>query len=925
MLTQKEQKKAAREFSKRWEGVGYEKGDSATFWLELLQEVYGIERPGDFIRFEERVKMDHTSYIDGYIPSTHVLIEQKSMDKDLKKPIRQSDGTLLSPFQQAKRYSAELPYSERPRWIITCNFKEFFIYDMEKPSGEPEVILLSELENDYYRMFFLVDKDDENIQKEKEVSLKAGELVGVLYDALLKEYEDPEDEETLKNLNVLCVRLVFCFYAEDAGLFGRHGIFHDYLVKYKDLNFRQALINLFKVLDQRPEERDPYMEEDLAIFPYVNGELFADKDVIIPRVNEEIIDIILNRASANFDWSHISPTIFGGVFESTLNPTTRRSGGMHYTSIENIHKVIDPLFMDNLNEEFENIKSLKVEKTRNKRLEDFQDKLASLKFLDPAAGSGNFLTETYLSLRRLENKIIDLLYGGQIVMSDSGQFNPIKVSIGQFYGIEINDFAVTVARTALWIAESQMFQETQDIIHSNIDFLPLESYANIVEGNALRIDWEEIISKYDLDYIMGNPPFIGMKEMSDENKEDMKVSIPIKRFKQLDYVASWYFKSIFYIKGTDIEVAFVSSNSIVQGEQALTIWEPLLKEDKVIINFAYRTFIWNSEAKDKASVHCVIVGFSYKEREDKFIFDNSNIRKTKNINQYLTPADNVFIKKSGKSLSNKEKMTKGAQLIDGGNFNLGGMEEYEQILKREPDIKKYVRRYYNARNLINDGDTEYVLYLEDCPPDVINKSKTIRSRVQAVYDYRSNNKSPSTNKLKDSPTRYFQPQVPQGKSIVVPVVSSINRKYIPISFMPEGMVYSNALFFVDNASIYTFGILTSNVHVSWIKTVCGRLKSDYRYSNTMGYNTFPWPNSSKEYEAKVERTAQMIIDARNLYPNASLADLYDDLTMPTELRKAHQENDKAVMEAYGFDWKNMTESDCVAELMKMYEKLKKEK
>jgi hypothetical protein len=919
MLTQAEQRKAAREFAQKWKGKGYEKGESAKFWLSLLQDVYGVKHPDEFIRFEDKVMLDNTSFIDGYIPSTHVLIEQKSIEKDLRKPIRQSDGSLLSPFQQAKRYSAELPYSERPRWIVTSNFEEFHIYDMEKPGGEPEVVLLKELENDYYRMLFLVNEEDEHIQKEIEVSIKAGELVGVLYDALLKEYRNPEDEKTLKDLNVLCVRLVFCFYAEDAGLFASHGLFHDYLDKYKDVNFRDALIKVFRVLNQKIEDRDPYLEDDLASFPYVNGGLFEDKVVVIPRINDEIIDIILNKASANFDWSHISPTIFGGVFESTLNPETRRSGGMHYTSIKNIHKVIDPLFMNELNEEFEEIKEIKVERTRNKRLKKLQDKMASLKFLDPASGSGNFLTETYLSLRRLENKIIKLLYGEQIFMGIS--HNPIKVSIEQFYGIEINDFAVTVARTALWIAESQMFIETEDIIHANIDFLPLNSSANIVEANALRIDWEGIVSKEDLNYIMGNPPFIGMKEMSTDNKKDMKLSIPIKKFKQLDYVASWYFKASEYMKDTEIETAFVSSNSISQGEQALTIWKPLLLKYKIIINYAYRTFVWNSEAKNLAHVHCVIIGFSYKEREDKYIFDNLTAKKCSNINQYLIPADNIFINKSGRPIFTKEKMTKGAQLIDGGNFTIGDKDDYDKVIKAYPEINKYIRQYFNARSLINGGNPKYVLYLENCPPHVINKNKLIRSKVQAVYEYRANNKSPSTNALKDSPTKYFQPQVPEGKSIVVPVVSSINRKYIPISFMPEGMVYSNALFFIDNASIFTFGILTSNVHVSWVKTVCGRLKSDFRYSNTMAYNTFPFPYPKEEQKIKIEETAEAIINARELYPDSSLADLYNELTMPPELRKAHQENDKAVMEAYGFDWKKMSESECVAELMKMYQRL----
>ncbi|MCA9766696.1 MAG: class I SAM-dependent DNA methyltransferase [Carnobacterium sp.] len=912
-----EQKRAAKEFAMKWEGIGYEKGDSARFWLSLLQDVYDVEKPTDFILFEERIKLDHTSFIDGYIPSTNVLIEQKSIDKDLGKAIRQSDGSLLTPFQQAKRYSSELPYSERPRWVVISNFKKFCIYDMEKPTGDPEILYLKDLEDEYYRLSFLRNVDDKNIQKAKEVSIKAGELVGILYDALLKEYQNPEDEETLKDLNTLSVRLVFCFYAEDSGLFGRQRMFHDYLEKHKGIHFRGALIKLFRVLNQKPEERDPYLDDDLSAFPYVNGGLFEKKDLEVPRLNDEIIDIILNQASSNFNWSNISPTIFGGVFESTLNPQTRRSGGMHYTSIENIHKVIDPLFMNELNKEFEKLQLLKTHNIRERRLEEFQEKIASLRFLDPAAGSGNFLTETYISLRRLENEVIKNIHGIQVVLGDI--VNPIKVSINQFYGIEINDFAVTVAKTALWIAESQMIQETKDIIHTNIDFLPIKSQAKIVEANALRIDWNTVIEKNKLTYIIGNPPFIGMKEMSDENKEDMKISIPIKTFKQLDYVASWYFKAAAYMLDTDIEAAFVSSNSIAQGEQAITIWEPLLSKKKLIINFAHRSFIWNSETKNVAKVHCVIIGFSYKSRLDKLIFDNSIAQKTKNINQYLLPTENIFIKKTGKPILGYEKMTKGAQLIDGNNFKVGGQKEYEEVIAKYPDVKKYIRRYFNAQNLINNGATVYVLYLEDCPPEIINNNKYIKDKVRGVYEYRANNPSPSTNKLKDSPTKYFQPQVPMDKSIVVPVVSSINRKYIPISFMPEGMVYSNALFFIDNASIYTFGILTSNVHISWIKTVCGRLKSDYRYSNTLGYNTFPWPTVTTEQKSEIEDTANMIIKARQLYPNASLADLYDELSMPVELRTAHQENDKAVMEAYNFDWRTMTESDCVAELLQIYE------
>lgn len=757
-------------------------------------------------------------------------------------------------------------------------------------------------------------------------------MVGNLYDAFSKQYKDLENEQSQKDLNELCVRLVFCLYAEDAGLFGRKSIFHDYLAKYEDLNLmRKALIELFKILDTPLDKRDPYLEDDLNQFPYVNGGLFSNENIEIPTFTQEIRNIILAKASDDFDWSEISPTIFGAVFESTLNPETRRAGGMHYTSIENIHKVIDPLFLDELRAKLNEVESYKNEKIRNERLMEFQNYISSLTFFDPACGSGNFLTESYLALRRLENEAISLyaINEGQIGFGLENENNLIKVSIQQFYGIEINDFAVKVAKTALWIAECQMYTETKKILASETgisEFLPLESYNNIYEGNALRIDWNEVLPNTKCSYIMGNPPFIGMKEMTNSNKEDMKLVIPIDKFKQMDYVACWYYKACDYMKNTRIECAFVSSNSIVQGEQALTIWEPLLRDMKIYINFAHRTFNWDSEAYLKAHVHCVIVGFGYIPRNRKIIYENQSIKVCDNINQYLTPANTIFINKVGNPICDVEPMTKGAQLIDGGNFIVGGQKEYESVIQKEPNIKPYIRRYYNARDLINSGEPIYVLYLEKCTPDIIRKSNYISDRVRKVYEYRANNESPSTNILKDTPAKYFQPQVPNGKSLVIPVVSSINRRYIPICFMPEGVVYTNALFFVDNASIYTFGILTSNVHMAWTRTVCGRLKSDYRYSNTMAYNTFPWPNPTKEQKEKIEKTAQLILDARAKYPNSSLADLYDELTMPPELRKAHQLNDRAVMEAYGFPVKSsFTESDCVAELMNLYQKLTENK
>lgn len=594
-MTDAQQRVAAKKFAEDWKDKGYEKGMSQPFWLSLLRDVYGVEHPEQFISFEEQVHLDHTSFIDGTIPATKVLIEQKGLGKDLRKPIKQSDGSLLTPFQQAKRYVTELPLSQHPRWIVTCNFGEFNIYDMEQPSGEPEIVMLADLGTEYYRLQFLVDTEDDNIKKEMEISLQAGELVGVLYDEILKQYKNPEDEDTLKSLNMLCVRLVFCLYAEDAGIFGGHNMFHNYLkaIADKDMNdVRRGLIDLFKVLDTKPEDRDPYMDDALAAFPYVNGGLFADENIEIPRFNEKIVDVLLNNASADFDWSDISPTIFGAVFESTLNPDTRRAGGMHYTSIQNIHKVIDPLFLDDLKSELNEIKEITVERTRKSKLSAFQDKLAGLKFLDPACGSGNFLTETFISLRRLENETIMAMTGGQMVIGEV--LNPVKVSISQFYGIEINDFAVTVGKTALWIAESQMLKETEDIVHMQLEFLPLKTNAFIVEGNALQIDWESVVPKYELNYIMGNPPFVGARLMSQSQKSDMSnIFDKLKGVGNLDYVSAWYKKSADLMNGTAIKTALVSTNSVCQGEPASILWGMLFNQG-IHIDFAYRTFIWSS-------------------------------------------------------------------------------------------------------------------------------------------------------------------------------------------------------------------------------------------------------------------------------------------------------------------------------------------
>ncbi len=920
-LTETEKRTSAKAFAEYWKDKGYEKGESQPFWLSLLRDVFGVESPEKFIAFEEQVHLDHTSFIDGFIPSTHVLIEQKSNGKDLRKGIKQSDGSFLTPFQQAKRYSAELPYSQRPRWIVTCNFEEFLVYDMEKPNGEPEQIFLADLSKEYYRLQFLVEEQNENIKKEMEISIQAGNLVGVLYEELLKQYIHPENPESLKSLNMLCVRLVFCLYAEDAGIFGSHLKFHNYLKRFSPADTRRALIDLFKILDTKTEDRDPYLDAQLLSFPYVNGGLFADENIEIPNFNEKIIDVLLNKASEDFDWSDISPTIFGAVFESTLNPETRRSGGMHYTSIENIHKVIDPLFLDELKQELEELKSIPVEKTRIQKLNEFQQKLSMLTFFDPACGSGNFLTETYISLRRLENEVLLEITNGQITFDIDGI---IKVSIRQFYGIEINDFAVTVAKTALWIAESQMMRETEEIIHSSIDFLPLKSYANIVEGNALRIDWETVVPKDKLNYIMGNPPFVGYSLQTPEQKQDI-LSIYVdekgnqyKTAGKIDYVSGWYFKASLLMQNTNICTAFVSTNSITQGEQVASVWKPLYDRFNIHIDFAYRTFRWDSEASLKAHVHCVIVGFSVVENlKDRQLYSSDRLQLVKNINAYLIDAPNVFIESRTKPISKVLPMSTGNRPADGGHLILN-QEEFDEFIAKEPQGKKYIRKLIGATEYINNI-SRYCLWLVDANPAELRKMPEIMKRVEACRQDRLNG-APDRQKLAETPTLFREQKNPQT-FIVVPATSSENRRYIPIGFLDKNTIPTNAVIIIENATLYNFGVLTSNVHMAWMRAVCGRLKSDYRYSKDIVYNNFPWPDPTDEQKAEIEKTAQAILDARALYPDCSLADLYDELTMPVELRKAHQANDKAVMKAYGFWGKIKTESECVAELMKMYQQL----
>lgn len=925
-MTDAEQREAARQFINKWLSGGDEKQDCHPYWIQLLQNVLGVDNVTEYIQFEKPVKLPegdgkvHTRYIDGYIPDVKVLIEQKGSIHKLDEKEPQSGGELLTPYEQAKRYNDNLPYEEKARWIVTSNFLNIWIYDMNAAVPEPTKVELSDMQGKYSLLDFLVKKDVKKVSHEMEISIKAGTIVGKLYDALIKQYKDPGNEHSLKSLNALCVRLVFCLYAEDAGIFGAKAMFHDYLQSFKTERMRNALIDLFRVLDQKPEERDPYLETELAAFPYVNGGLFRDENIEIPMFTEEIRELLINEASENFDWSDISPTIFGAVFESTLNPETRRSGGMHYTSIENIHKVIDPLFLDDLKKELSDIEQMKVIKTRKQHLEKFQKKLASLEFLDPAAGSGNFLTETYLSLRRLENQVIRDQQGGQMMIGDV--VNPIQVSISQFHGIEINDFAVTVAKTALWIAESQMMKETESILYGqHLEFLPLKTNANIVEGNALRLDWNDIVSKEKLNYIMGNPPFVGGMYMSASQKYEIReIFVDADSAGEMDYVCAWYKLACQFMGGTKIRAAFVSTNSICQGEQVTTFWKYLYHSYPITINFAYTSFVWDSEANDKARVHCVIVGFSLDDDHEvrKLFHEDGSFEQAEEINPYLASGRAVFIESHSTPICDVPKMRFGSMPRDGGGFILT-VEEKEELERKEPLSIKWIRRYIGATEFLNSKE-RYCLWLVGADPEELAKCPTVMKRIESVRDFRASSKAAGTRKFAMTPTLFCQIAQPNSDYIIVPKTSSGKRRYIPIGFMTADVIASDLVFLIPDATIYEFGILMSNVHNAWMRQVAGRLKSDYRYSKDIVYNDFPWPTPTEEQRKAIENSAKAILNARKLYSNSSLASLYNSLTMPPELRKAHTANDIAVMRAYGFSTK-MTESDCVAELMNRYQQL----
>ena len=903
---------SAKEFVNQWREVTGERANYQKFWLTLIRDVFNIDKPENFIQFEVPVKLKHKSFIDGYFPDSKVIVEQKAFGVDLEKEITQSDGSKLTPFEQARRYVIGLPVSMHPKKIITCNFSEFLIYDME--TLEPPVkILLEELPSKYHLLDFLINPTENKIRLEKELSLEAGKIVAKIYNELLKTLAPGSDE---KNLNILCVRIIFCLYAESVDIFGKHKIFRDYLQGEK--NIRRALRELFEVLNTPIEKRSPYLDDALKNFPYVNGGLFAD-EIDFPNFTPELRELLLEEASSNFNWEGISPTIFGTVFESTLNPETRRKGGMHYTDVENIHKVIDPLFMNDLRQEFNAIKN-------KKQLRDFQDKLAAIKIFDPACGSGNFLTESYLSLRRLENEVLKELLGSQIQLGELD--DPIKVSIQNFYGIEINDFAVTVAKTSMWIAELKMKKETAALVHKDLKNFPLKEFENIHEANALHVDWKELFSITHCalripNYVISNPPFIGASMMNAAQKADaVKIFGKIKLSNSIDYVGAWYHKAAQLMQGTKIKAAFVSTNSITQGEQVAPLWKKVLDDYGMQIIFAHQTFKWDSESTDKAAVHCVVIGIADRNLPvDKKIFKGDKVFPAKNINPYLVDAPTVFIESRAKHLQDfVPKIFLGNKPSDGGNLILSPAER-EEILKREPSLEKFIYRYVGGNEFINNVE-RYCLWLVNATPAEL-RNKEIYRRLEGVKKMREASSAKPTREKAATPHLFFFISQPTTDYILIPCHSSGGRKYIPMGFMPPNVIASNANLIVPNATLYHFGILTSSIHMAWMRVTAGYLGTSYRYSGSVVYNNFSWCSPNATQSDLIETTAQKILEVRARYPDSTLADLYDELTMPADLRKAHRANDKAVAAAYGFEEILDDEPAIVAELMKLYESLTK--
>ena len=915
-------KRKIKEFVKRWTGRGYEKGEAVSFWKDLLYALeYQQWNDPECILYEHHLASG--GYIDAWLRDASTIVEQKTLDIDLDKP-ESRQGMMKTPLVQALDYVEELPRSEQPRFVVTCNFSTFRVYDRDAWSksqlvSHPFEFKLSDLVDHPEYLSFITDPANSRLEKEKEVSIRAGELIGKLYDRMREGYINPDSDDSMHALNVLCVRLVFCLFCEDADLFPKDAFLH-YLKDVSPENIRTSLKRLFRALDTPHEERDPY-DTTVKPFPYVNGGLFKEQTEI-PNFDAEMKRFLLEEVSAAVDWSKISPTIFGGIFESTLNPHTRRSGGMHYTSPENIHKVIDPLFLDDLKKEFSDIRDTEglTPRQRNKQYQVLHDKLCSLTFFDPACGSGNFLTETYIHLRRLEDLLLRELQGGQTGFGFEGEALGQRVRLSQFYGIEINDFAVTVAQTALWISRLKANGETDMLLSMGDDDFPLHEAAHIVHGNALRMDWNEVVPANQCSFILGNPPFSGARVQSKQQKAEIKeVFHSSKNSGNIDYVAGWYIKAAEYMGKCPIRAAFVSTNSICQGEQVANVWKPIY-DLGVRIDFAHDTFRWRNEATEQAHVFVVIVGFS-KQGRNKILFHHATpdapeeVSNPANINAYLLNAPDVFVWDQSEPLCDVPKASIGSQPIDGGNY-LFEKQEMLDFIAKEPRASKFFHTWLGSKEFLN-SHPRYVLWLGEVTAQELIDLPLCRERVENVRIFRENSKRAQTKKAAATATRFYVENIPEGTSVLIPEVSSERRRYIPMGFIGPETFCSNLVRLIPNASIYHYGVLQSQFHNAWMRTVSGRLESRYRYSGGVVYNNFVWPNPTPKQREAIEACAQAILDTRDNYPDMSLAILYDPDKMPADLLAAHKALDAAVEAAYGVNFDG-DEEKIVTHLFKLF-------
>lgn len=931
----RDRRAAAREFVGRWRDRGDERQDTQAFWLDLLTSVFDLRNAAEVCRFEHPVKTmasNHTGYADLWVEPARLLVEQKGAGIDLaKKEPRQ--GRMVTPAEQARDYANGIPLSQRPRYIVACNFREFWFYDLEldPQCRKPYLtVTLDQLPDNLAAFAMLEGGEEAQAVLTHKVSVEAGRIMGDLHRLASEAYvaagADPDDPKVHHALAVLMTRLMFLLFCEDSGIIEADA-FKDYLKSFKYENYQTALQDLFAWLDTKDEDRNPYLSPDdpLRKFPYMNGGLYRER-IFLPKLGDNFAHTLLVNASQEFNWSGVSPTVFGSIFEGALSHDHRRSNGQHFTSVANIHRVLDPLFLDDLEREFEEACAAPVAGgARTKALGRLNENLGTLVFLDPAAGSGNFLTEAYLSLRRLENRIfIELQRDSDAYQAympgfgeDQGHNLDVTVSLANFHGIELEDYACCVARTALWIAEQQANIATQRITGRPYEALPLNDYEGIVCADALNLDWSQVVPADQVTYICGNPPFRGARKQDPRQKAElMSVYGHAKNSGNIDYAAGWFKKAADYTRRSHTRCAFVATNSICQGEQVANAWAPITNEG-VHIDFAWPTFVWDSQSDDMAHVHVVIVGFSRERTEHKLLYTPERTTEVDNINAYLIDGPDIYVWSRSTPLCDVPKMRSGNKPIDNG-FYLFTDEEKRDFLEKEPGAAPYIHPWIGSREFIN-GYNRWVLWLGDTKPSDLLKLPLCQERVRAVRDYRLASKSAPTRELAKRPTRFHIETMPAGNSIVIPVTSSERRAYLPMGFVGPDVICSNLVNLVPNASVYEFGVLQSQFSNAWMRTVGSRMKSDYRYSANVVYNNFIWPDPTPGQKAEVERCAQAVLDARKVYDDCSLAQMYDpdNAWMFPDLVSAHHELDAAVEAAYGVDFGG-DEKRIVSHLFALY-------